>query len=168
MAKSGRQLLVTFWVVFLVAGSCAAVTSPQSSVVGSLAQLMLGLFWFGYPVALFRCLSDDKRRSGGAILLVGAIALGYWLSVFASSESGGTIRGVVAPVAGAVLVFLPFVAGALALRNAEDRVQLKSEASVVLTALALFAFPFFGGYVHDRLRRVHTALKLGDGGRASE
>lgn len=156
MAKSGRQLLFVFWVLFLVAGACAVVPASQSTVVGVVTQLILGLFWFGYPVALFRCLSEGRRGGGGALLLLGAIAIGYWLSVFASTDGGGTVWGVVAPVVGAVLVFSPFVAGAVALKNAEHRAQLKSQAGVVLTALALFAFPFFGAYVHERFRRAHA------------
>lgn len=160
LSKSGRQVLAMFWVVFLVAGVSAAAPAQPSTVFGIVTQLALGLFWFGYPIALYRCLSADKHSNSGVVLLVAAIALGYSLSVFASSESGSGVWGVVAPASGVVLVFSPFVAGAVALKNAENQARLKSAAGVAVTALALFAFPFFGAYVHERFRRAHAAVTL--------
>jgi len=158
IAMSGRQLLLVFWVTFLVAGACAAVPALQSSVVSIATQLALLLFWFGYPVVLFRCLLDGQHSGLGALVLVGAIILGYWLSMFLATDGVDPIRGVLVPVVGAVFVFSPFAAAAMVLVNVERRSQMDSKAGVVLTALALFGFPFFGGYVHERFRRVRLLL----------
>ena len=164
IATSGYHLLVVFWFVFVVTGACAAVPARQSTAVGVATQLALLLFWVGYPVVIFRCLVEGQRGCRGASLLLGVIILGCWLSVFGATDVGGPVRDMLLPVVGAVLVFSPFVAASVALTNAERRSQMDSNAGVVLTALALFSFPFFGAYVHDRFRRAYLARSRGSCG----
>ena len=90
---------------------------------------------------------------GVSLLICGAV-LGYALSVFVYSENAGLMRGRVAPLLGAALIAAPFVAGAFALKEGERAARAESKIGVVATTAALFAFPFFGAYIHDRFRRV--------------
>lgn len=159
MSRSGLQLLVAFWVAFAVASLGATSTSFLARVVGGLGQLALSTIWAGYPIAVFGCLADRRRRSAGVIALVIGIALGYWLSVFGFAGSGGIARTALAPIAGAALILAPFFAASHALTNAEHRGHVAPKAGLVLTTLMLFGFPFFGAYMHERFRRISASLR---------
>lgn len=156
---NGRQLLVAFWTAFAIAG--LGVTSPSflARAAGGLGQFALATLWVGYPIALFSCVEGRRRRSVVAIGLIICALLGYWLSVFVYAGNGGFARSTLSPIAGAMLVLVPFVAGSHALANAERHEFGTPKAGVVPTTLMLFALPFWGAYVHERFLRIQTALR---------
>jgi hypothetical protein len=158
---SGRSLLITFWAAFLVAGLSVALTGPLSVFVGSAAQLVLAAIWIGYPIGLFQSFAGQKARLAGVPLMICGALAGYVLSVFVYEKDGGAARSTVAPLVGAVLIFIPFIAGAYALKVGERRAKVGPSANVFVTALALFALPFFGAYVHERFCRARSRMHAG-------
>ncbi len=158
---SGRSLLVAFWVAFLVAGISAALAAPISVIVGGAAQLALAVIWIGYPVGLFYSFAGQRARLVGVPLMICGALAGYVLSVFVYDKDDGVARSTVAPLLGAVLILIPFVAGAWSLKDGEKRTKVGPTANVVLTALALFALPFFGAYVHERFCRTRSGTYPG-------
>ncbi|MFZ1869130.1 MAG: hypothetical protein WAU49_11645 [Steroidobacteraceae bacterium] len=158
LSVSGKSLLIAFWLAFLMAGVSVALPKPLSAAFGGVAQLALATIWIGYPISLFYYLANRNARAVGVSLLVCGALLGYVLSVFGYSENAGLVRGRVVPLLGAVLIAAPFVAGAFALKKGEKAASAESKIGIIATAVALFALPFFGAYIHERVRRVHCKI----------
>lgn len=155
---SGKALLVMFWAAFFVAGVAVGLPWPVSTMVGGTAQLVLALIWIGYPIALLYCLSGRRVRRIGVPLIACGALVGYGLSVLLYDTTGGFWRSTAAPLLGAVLIFAPFAAGAYALCSGEKAANSANTRNLVATALALFAFPFFGAHCHKRFCSTHSTL----------
>lgn len=151
---TGKSLLVTFWLAFFVAGISIALPEPISTAIGSVGQVALAVIWMGYPILLFCYFAERAARVVGVLMLVCSALVGYVLSVLVYDKSGGLMRGTIAPLVGAALIVVPFVAGASALKQGEKAAKMESRVGVIATAAALFALPFFGAYVHERFRRL--------------
>lgn len=160
-STSGKALLVVFWITFLMASVAVGLPDQISTIVGVAAQLLLVIIWIGYPIALLACLSGHRVRSIGVPLITCVALIGYGLSVFVDDPSAGFWRSSVAPWLGAAFIFAPFAAGAYALWSAEKAAQFAHVRHPVATALALFAFPFFGAHIHKRFCLVYSRLKVG-------
>jgi hypothetical protein len=156
---SGRSLLVAFWMAFIVSALATALPVPASGVFAAVGQFVLAIIWLGYPIGLFHCFAARKVRIVGVPVMTCGVLIGYVLSVFVYDKGGELARSTVAPLLGAAFIFAPFIAGAHALKEGEKRAKLSHTANVVLTAFALFAFPFFGAYVHERFRRAFFSLR---------
>lgn len=160
-STSGKQLLATLWVSFALSWLGDASATSIARAVGVLGQAGLALVWAGYPIAVFACLAEPRRRVPGAIALVVCIALGYSLNVFTYSESGGVLGSTLAPIAGAALILAPFVAASLSLSSAERHRIGQSGTSVALATLMFFALPYFGARLHERFRRLYAGPQTG-------
>jgi hypothetical protein len=156
---SGRSLLIAFWSAFVVSAVADTLLTPLSGVLSALGQFFLAVIWIGYPIWLFHCFAKQKSRVIGVLLMACGVLVGYGLSVFVYDRNGPPARSVVAPVVGAALIVVPFVVGAHALKDGEQRAKVGNTASVGITALSLFAFPFLGSYVHERFRRAFSLLQ---------
>jgi len=157
-STSGRSLLTAFWAAFVVSALADALPMPLSGVLGTLGQFCLAVIWIGYPIGLFHCFAKRKKRVIGVLLITCGAIVGYGLSVFVYDRGGSLATSTVAPIVGAALILVPFIAGAHALKDGERRAQIGNTANVGITALALFGFPFSGAYVHERFRRVFSRL----------
>ena len=155
---SGKALLSAFWVSFVVAGLGAMLPVPLSTLISGIAQLILALIWIGYPIALFYSFTGPKARVIGVSMMVCGVIIGYVLSVFVYDQNGNLVKSTVFPLLGAALVLAPFIASARALTDGERAAQTSQTASVATTAVALFALPFFGAYVHERFRRAVSMI----------
>ena len=154
LSVTGKSLLVAFWVAFFIAGASVTLPTPLSTALGGLAQLALALIWLGYPISMFYYFARGRGRTIGVSLLSFCALAGYVLSVFAYSKNAGVATARVASLLGFGLILALFFAGARALKEGEKAANAESKAGIVATAVALFALPFFGAYIHERFRRI--------------
>lgn len=155
---SGNELLIAFWAAFLLASVAAVLPEPFSTLLGVIGQSALTVIWIGYPIAVLYLLSGHRMRTIGVPLLVCSAMVGIAMSILSFDRNGNFWNDDVAPLLGAALFFLPFVAGAYALKNGEKAAGLAAGKNLVATTLALFAIPFLAPYIHKRVCSTYSNL----------
>lgn len=148
---SGMQLLTLFWSIAVISVCGVFLPEPSAIILMSFIEIILVIIWFGYPIALYFCFSSrGLKRIIVSLLLLCAIATGFWLSIFNYYHEiwNTTVISILELLLFGVVCF----SGASALKRVETIDQESSRPNTLLTAIALFAFPIFGAYIHNRFR----------------
>ncbi len=151
---SGMKLLTVFWVIGAATVFGVTIQGPLLKVFVLVIELTLAVIWLGYPVVLYYCFARGPNRVVIVLLLVLAVIIGYAIGAFSRYINFQGISAYTISLVELLLIVTVFFTGAYALRMCEKRAHLQPHANIFLTTLALFAFPIFGAYIHNRFRQA--------------
>lgn len=143
-----RSIPTAFWGLFLLCALATAAPRPYAYVAGGLTQFALLAFWVGYSLAVYSCFIGQRFKAAAiAFLAFGPIVGGALALLTEDLRSAG-----VWSLLGFVLFLTPFGAAAHALRVGERESFGQARTSLFVAGVAFFVLPFFGGFIHSRVR----------------
>lgn len=152
---SERSVLTAFWGLILLCAVATAVPRPYWYVAGGLTQLALLVLWVGYSLTVFsRFITHRFKAAGIALLAFGPIVGGTLALITENCESAALWS-----LLGLVLFLTPFGAAAHALQVGERKSFGQVRTSLFVASVAFFVLPFFGGFIHSRVRAAIRGLR---------
>jgi len=150
---TSRTLLFAYWISFFTAAVLSTARTGPLWAVGMLAQALLLIVWFGYPLTILYAVVPTHIGRIGALALAAGVMGAVGLVAYSEAHQADSRLISLAVFA---LVFAPFVAGGYGLRIAERRADVTTRTSMFVSIIAFIFLPFLATFIHGR---VATALR---------
>lgn len=151
---TGMGLLTAFWTVGALMVCGIVLQGPLLIAFASCVVFALVVMWFGYPIALYYCFGKGSSRAVIVLLLSLVVFVVFAIEVFNHYVHIQIAQSYITGSMELILIGTVFFVGAFALKIGEKKAHIPPRANVLLTTLALFTFPIFAAYIHNRFRQA--------------